>query len=98
MQASEHARSRAERDDEHCASPGAIQSRSRGNERRIRRRRRRKGKEREKGKEKKKKAPRTPPMYMHWKPIPNNGLGPADVGGSSLEKDGGGLILLYCNT
>ena len=26
-------------------------------------------------------------MYRHWKPIPNNGLGPADVGGSSLEKD-----------
>ena len=44
-------------------------------------------KDTEKGKEKKKKAPRTPPMYRHWKPIPNNGLGPADVGGSSLEKD-----------
>ena len=91
MQASEHGRSRAERDDEHCASPGAIQSRNRGRERRLKGEKEKEGKGREKDtekrKEKKKKAPGTPPMYRHWKPIPNNGLGPADVGGSSLEKD-----------
>ena len=43
IRAPEGAHSRAEQDNEHCASPGAIHSRNRGRERRIRGRKRRRG-------------------------------------------------------